>query len=506
VANLTDTINKKFLESKPRFFNGMEVGLQSNENELPERILQFGEGNFLRAFVDYFVDELNEKGLFNGKIAVVQPIQHGMADMVNAQDGYYTVVLRGLENKIPVDRRRIITSISRAINPYSDYEAYMATMQNPHLRFIVSNTTEAGIAYVETDKLDDKPQSSFPAKITALLYERYKFFKGDPTKGFIFIPCELIDNNGDNLNKCVLSHAQNWNLPQEFIEWVKTANEFTNTLVDRIVTGYPRDEIATFEKELGYKDDLLVTGEIFHFFAIEARKEWMPILTESLPFQKIGLSAAFTEDVSPYKLRKVRILNGAHTMSVLAAFLSGKNTVGEMMDDPQIIKYLQRSIYQEIIPTLDLDKDDLESFASSVFDRFANPHIKHFLLSIALNSVAKYKARVLPSILEYQKRKGELPEMLTFSFAALLAFYKGNEIRDNSLIGRRGNEEYKIMDDMPVLEFFKDVWDGNDAETVVVKTCANITFWDIDLNQLPGFAEKVIGYLKDILQSNIFMF
>jgi len=501
VENLTNTTLHGLLQDKPKFLKNTEIGLQTNTPEMPERVLQFGEGNFLRAFIDYFIDELNEKDLFCGKIAIVQPIAHGMADMVNAQDGNYTAVLRGLEDGQPVDRRRIITAVSRAINPYTQFETYMATMQNPHLRFIISNTTEAGIAYAETDKLDDKPQASFPGKVAAMLYERYKIFNGDPTKGFVFIPCELIDNNGDNLKEIVLRHAANWHLPQEFIQWVETANEFSNTLVDRIVTGYPKDELSALQQEQGYKDDLLVTGEIFHFFAIEARKEWTKVLEESLPFPQIGLNAVFTEDVTPYKLRKVRILNGAHTMSVLSAFLAGKNTVGEMMDDPKMKAYLHDGIYNEIIPTLDLDKSDLESFAASVFDRFANPHIKHFLLSISLNSVAKFKARVLPSILEYHKRMGKLPQNLTFSFAALIAFYKGTEIRDNALIGVRDGEEYKIMDDMPVLEFFKNQWQSGDIKTVVENTCANTAFWDVDLNQLPGFAEKVTEHVKELLPS-----
>ena len=468
---------------------------QGQKLQLPERILQFGEGNFLRAFVDSFVDELNEKGLFNGSVVIVQPILQGMSDMVNEQDGYYTVVLRGFENGVAVDNRRVVKSVSRAINPYTEFDSYMATMQNPDLRFIVSNTTEAGITYVEADKLTDAPPAGFPAKVTALLYERYKIFSGDPTKGFIFIPCELIDDNGINLKKCVLRHAADWNLPQDFINWIETANEFTNTLVDRIVTGYPKDEAVTLEAELGYRDNLIVTGEIFHFFAIEARKEWTQILEETLPFPKAGLNVVFAEDVTPYKQRKVRILNGAHTMSVLAAFLTGKNTVKEMMDDPQISEYLRRGIHDEIIPTLDLDKDDLLKFAAAVSDRFANPHIKHMLLSIALNSVSKFKARVLPSILEYYKRFNKTPQDLTFSFAALLAFYKGTEIRDGALIGQRGGEEYKIMDDMHVLEFFKDAWGTGDIKALVAKTCANKAFWDTDLNELPGFAEKVTEIL-----------
>ena len=504
MEKLTKVTLSNYLENKESFLQNTEVVTQDNFEEMPVRALQFGEGNFLRAFVDYFIDELNQHGYFGGKIAIVQPIAHGMTEMVNAQDGNYTAVLRGLENNKPVDRRRIIRSISHAINPYSTFEAYIELVQNPLLRFVISNTTEAGITYVESDKLSDKPQSSFPGKVTAMLYERYKIFNGDPTKGFIFIPCELIDNNGTDLRKIVLQHASNWDLPQEFIEWVKNANEFTNTLVDRIVTGYPKDEISTLEKEQGYKDDLLVTGEIFHFFAIEARKEWTKILEESLPFPKIGLNVVFTEDVTPYKLRKVRILNGAHTMSVLGAFLSGKDTVGEMMDDTKVKKYLQEGIYNEIIPTLDLNKEDLEAFAASVFDRFANPHIKHFLLSIALNSVAKFKARVLPSILEYYRREDKLPEHLTFSFATLIAFYKGADIRDNALIGIRNGEEYKIMDDMHVLEFFKEKWQCGNVETVVKDVCANIGLWDMDLNTVPGFADKVTENLKNVLEGKIF--
>ena len=465
--------------------------------KLPERILQFGEGNFLRAFVDNFIHQLNENELFNGSVAVVQPIPQGMADVINQQNGCYTVILRGLENGKAVDYSQKVTCISRAINPYTQFEEYMATIKNPDLRFIVSNTTEAGITYLESDKLTDAPPQSFPGKVTALLFERYQAFNGDLSKGFIFIPCELIDDNGDNLKNCVLRHASNWGLSQDFINWVNNANEFTNTLVDRIVTGFPKDEAEDLQKQLSYKDNLIVTGEPFHFFAIQARKEWMGILEESLPFAKAGLNVVFTEDVTPYKQRKVRILNGAHTMSVLAAFLKGKNTVKEMMDDSTFAEYLHRGIYNEIIPTLDLDKDDLHSFAASVFDRFGNPNIRHLLLSISLNSVSKFKARVLPSILEYHKRMGELPKELTFSFAALVAFYKGSEIRDGALIGSRNGEEYKIVDDMTVLEFFKNAW--AEPETVVTKVCANTEFWGMDLNTLPGFAEKVANSLSELI-------
>lgn len=465
------------------------------KQKLPERVLQFGEGNFLRAFVDVFINELNEHNLFNGSIVVVQPIPQGMADVINHQEGNYTAILRGLENGVLVDNRLLVTCISRAINPYTQFDEYKALIKNPDLRFIVSNTTEAGITYVETDDCTDTPPASFPGKIAALLYERYQIFGGDPSKGFIFIPCELIDDNGDNLKDCVLRHARNWKLPQGFIGWVNNCNEFTNTLVDRIVTGFPKNEAETLQQELGYKDDLIVTSEPFHFFAIQTRKEWMQTLKDSLPFAKVGLNVVLTEDVTPYKQRKVRILNGAHTMSALAAFLKGKNTVKEMMSDPQMAEYLRRGIYNEIIPSMDLDKEDLNNFAASVFDRFANPHINHLLLSISLNSVSKFRTRVLPSILEYHKRTGGLPRELTYSFAALLAFYKGTEIKDGVLIGNRNGEEYKITDDMHVLEFFKNAW--SNPETIVSQTCANIEFWGVDLTALPGFVEKVMEGLLE---------
>jgi len=482
-------------------------GFQTQDR--PEKILQFGEGNFLRAFVDMFIDELNSKSLFDGNIVIVQPIGKDpkLADLMNAQDGLYTVVLRGLENNVPVIRQRVITSVSRVLNLYRDFNAYMETMKNPHLRYIVSNTTEAGIVFLETDKLADdtkEPPVSFPAKITALLYERFKIFGGDKTKGFIFIPCELIDNNGTQLKEIVLRHANDWNLPHAFISWVNESNHFTNTLVDRIVTGYPKDEVDAFAERLGYQDDLLVAGEIFHFFAIEAGAEATKEINETFPFREAGLDVVLTNDVTPYKLRKVRILNGAHTMSVLAAFLSGKNTVGEMMEDSLFVEFLKKGIYQEIIPVLDgLSESDLKSFADSVFDRFANPYIKHYLLSIALNSVSKFKARVLPSILDYHKKNGKFPEALTLSFAALLAFYKGTEMNGDTLVGCGVGGEYQIADSIDVLEFFKAEWQKGDAAQVVCATLSNKNFWDEDLSQIAGFTEAVTKYLHGLLKNGV---
>ena len=453
-----------------------------------EKVLQFGEGNFLRAFIVDFIDQLNEKELFDGSVVVVQPIPQGLAETINAQNGKYTVVLRGLVNgKLVVEKRRIC-SISRAINPYTDFDEYMRNMKNPNLRFVVSNTTEAGITYSDTCKLTDKPPVSFPAKITALLYERFNHFKGDPTKGFIFIPCELIDDSGTKLKEIVLRLATEWQLEEDFIKWVHDCNYFTNTLVDRIVTGYPKDEIESME--LGYEDNLVVAGEVYHFFAIEVPNDYaLRELHEKLPFHKAGLNIVLTNDVTPYKLRKVRILNGAHTSSVLAARLCGIETVGEMMKDPLFVKYIRKGIFDEIIPTLDLLHEDMIGFAEAVFDRFANPYIKHYLLSIALNSVAKYNTRVLSTIFDYYNKFKLLPEVLTLSFAALIAFYSTDEASDVD----------------SVVDWFKNKWNKVNSEEIAISelvndVCANTGFWDgKDLTkELPGFAEKVSEHLQNI--------
>jgi len=496
-----ERLSRKLLSTDFKCPAGVAVGGQAM---LPEKILQFGEGNFLRAFVDYMFDELNSNGLFNGSITVAQPIPMGMVDMLNEQDGLYTLFLRGLENGQETCLKKVVTSIQAGVNPYVDFDDYFARAKNPDLRVIVSNTTEAGIAYVKGDRLSDKPQKSFPGKVTAFLYERFKHFSGDKSKGLIFIPCELIDYNGDNLKKIVLQYAAEWELGDAFAAWVNEANVFTNTLVDRIVTGYPRDEAEQLTAELGYLDKLLDTGEIFHFWVIEG-PSW---LREELPFDKIGLNVIFTDDATPYKLRKVRILNGAHTCAVTAAYLCGHNTVGETVADPTFKAYLEKALFAEVIPTLDLEYDNLKSFADAVFDRFANPFIKHMLLSITLNSVSKWKARVLPSVLEYLKRKGSLPQVLTFSFAALLAFERGAKIEDNALIGDRAGEAYKIMDDAANLEMMQALWakcDGSQAavSALVADVCGRTDVWELDLNTVPGFADSVASSLYSIVKDGM---
>ena len=372
--------------------------------DAPERVLQFGEGNFLRAFVDYFIDMMNEKADFNSKVVLCQPIAPGLADMINEQEGLYTLFLRGFENGKKVNDKRVISCVSRCLNPYKDYDAVLACAKNPDLRFIACNTTEAGITYDPACSFTDVPADSYPGKLTQFLYKRFETFGKEPGKGFVILSCELIDNNGKELEKCVLQYAEKWKLGEEFTSWIKQENIFCSTLVDRIVTGYPRNEAASICEELGYQDNIIDTGEVFGFWVIEGPES----LKKELPFEKAGLPVLITDDHKPYKQRKVRILNGAHTSFVLGAYLAGQDIVRDCMEDEVICGFMNKTIYDEIIPTLTLPREELMSFAASVTERFKNPFIDHALLAISLNSTSKWKARVMPSLKGYIANTGRL--------------------------------------------------------------------------------------------------
>ncbi len=415
-----------------------------------ERIIQFGEGGFLRGFVDYFFHKLNEKGVFEGKVVIVQPIEKGMCDMLMKQDCQYNLYLRGIENGSVVNERTHIEVISRCVNPYREYDEYLKLAENPDFRFIISNTTEAGIEYIGTEKIDDRPARSYPAKLTQLLYKRFEL----KLPGFILIPCELIDDNADHLKECILKYADLWELPKEFKDWIETENDFCNSLVDRIVTGYPRDEAEELWKEIGYQDNMLDTAEIFHLWVIGGHHE------DELPFNKAGYNIVWTDDVHPYKRRKVRILNGGHTSMVLGAYLYGLTTVGECLKDETVSAFLKKCIFDEIVPTLGNTKTDID-FGNAVLERFSNPFIKHQLLSIALNSVSKFQVRVLPTILEYKEKFGAYPPALTFSMAALIAFYRTDKVND-------GEEIRKFMKDASVSEILKkkEYWDADLTEMI----------------------------------------
>ncbi|MBS5958714.1 MAG: tagaturonate reductase [Clostridiales bacterium] len=462
--------------------------------DAPERVLQFGEGNFLRAFVDYFIDMLNERTGFNSKVVLCQPIAPGLADMINEQEGLYTLFLRGFENGKKVNDKRVISCVSRCLNPYKEYDEVLACAENPDLRYIACNTTEAGIAYHPSCQFTDVPADSYPGKLTQFLYKRFEKFGKEAGKGFVILSCELIDNNGKELEKCVLQYAKQWNLGEEFISWIKAENIFCSTLVDRIVTGYPRNEAASICEELGYQDNLINTGEVFGFWVIEGPES----LKKELPFEEAGLPVIICDDHKPYKQRKVRILNGAHTSFVLGAYLAGQDIVRDCMDDEVICGFMNKTIYDEIIPTLTLPKEELLSFAASVTERFKNPFIDHALLAISLNSTSKWKARVMPSFKGYVEKTGELPKCITASFAFYIAFYHGMNLTEDGLVASRpAGDEYTVKDDKPVLQFFYDHKD-DDAETLAHAVCSNTDFWDEDLSKIPGFESAVTGYLKAI--------
>ena len=460
-----------------------------DQTTLPTRVLQFGEGNFLRAFVDAIIHEMNQKAEFNSSVIVVQPIENGMVDLLNSQNGKYNLYLRGIKNGKPESNCRLIQSIHSGINPYQDFNAFLKTAEIPEMRFIISNTTEAGICLTDQDDPKDCPPKSFPAKLTVWLYRRFQTFKGDTDKGMIFLPCELINKNGTKLQKFILEFAERFNYEEDFIKWIKESNIFCNTLVDRIVPGYPRERIKEVTAELGYEDRMVVEAEPFHLWVIETQEDF----SAEFPAQKAGLNVLFVKDLTPYRTRKVRILNGAHSTLVPVAYLCGFDTVRESLEDVTINQFLQKAIHEEIIPTLDLPEAELNQFASEVNNRFMNPFIKHYLTSIALNSFSKFETRVLPSILEYVKRKGTVPEKLTFSMAALIEFYKG----------KRGEETIPLKDDQEVLDFLHTSWaaySGNPANLFefVFDILALKSVWKKDLNQIPGLTKTVTRHLINI--------
>ena len=461
--------------------------------ERPVKVLQFGEGNFLRAFVDYMIDIANENGKFNGDVVIVKPIEFGSLDNFHKQDCQYTVQLRGIVDGEAKKIKRVVTSVADAVDAYGEYEKYAEYAKLDTLRFIVSNTTEAGIVYDESDKLEFNPPKSYPGKLTKFLYERYQHFDGALDKGLIMLPVELIDDNGLHLKECVLKQVENWGLEEGFAKWLNDACIFTSTLVDRIVTGYPKDEAADLCKEFGYEDNLIVTGEPFALWVIESPKD----LSDELPLPTVGLPVIYTEDHHPYKQRKVRILNGAHTSFVFASYLCGNDIVLQSMEDELILNFIKGTLFDEVIPTLTLPKDELMEFAAAVLARFRNPYVKHAHLAISLNSVSKWRARCMPSFLDYIRNEGKIPAHLTFSLAALMSFYTGSEIRDKALIGHRGEEEYRIMDDAAVLDFFA-ANSGKEAAEYVHAVLSNVDFWGQDLSALVGVEDAIIGYVNDI--------
>lgn len=460
--------------------------------ERPVKVIQFGEGNFLRAFADYMIDRANEEGIFNGDIVIVKPIKYGNLDRFKRQDCLYTVNLRGKQNGEVVNSTRIVTSVKGAIGVYENYGEYIGLASLESLRFVISNTTEAGIVLDVNDHIDGVPET-YPGKLTQFLFERFKAFDGAADKGLIILPVELIDDNGKQLKNCVLKLSEAWNLPKEFIDWINNACVFCSTLVDRIVTGYPFDEAEEICAGLGYTDELLDVAEPFGLWVIESEK----YISDEFPLDKAGEPVLFTDNQKPYKERKVRILNGAHTSTVLLGWLSGLETVGECMENSTVRSFMELAL-SEIKPAVKLPEVEVEAFTNSVFERFENPFIRHKVLDISLNSVSKWKARVLSSFKDYYAANREIPKALTFSFAALLAFYTSDKFENGALKAKRNDgTEYLIKDSESVLKFFSEYSSG-DTERYVKLTAGNTAFWGEDLSLYNGFTENVARYLAAI--------
>lgn len=443
----------------------------------------------MRAFVNWIIDSYNAKTGKNLGILLVTPIERDNYTAWQGQEGLYFVLTKGLRNGKILDESYLVKSVSRILHIHPRWEDYLRSAENPEMRYVISNTTEAGIRYSSDDRMADNPPNEFPAKLTRWLYHRYQYFNGEDSAGCVFIPVELILDNGKALRECVLQNATHWGLPEGFKKWVVEANTFCNTLVDRIVPGVAPDARSAEWEKIGYQDEMITQGEPFHFWAIEAP----PSVRKELPLDKIGLDIVFTDDLTPYRTRKVRILNGAHTAMVPVGYLYGIRTVRETVEDETMGKYVDQVIFEEIIPTLDLPEEELMQFARDVIDRFKNPFIRHELISISLNSISKFKTRVLPSLLEFEKRKGALPEGLVLSFAALIRFYKGTF----------DGEHIPLNDDAEALAFMDGLWDKCDgSEQALYRLVEQVLkwekAWETDLSKVPGLAEKVTAYLMQI--------
>jgi tagaturonate reductase len=473
--------------------------LQQQTRAVTERALQFGDGNFLRGYIDWMFDRLNEEVNFDAGIHVVQPRRAEVGHVLNKfkeQNHTYTVLLRGLKRGERSVERRVITSVLSSSNAVCEWPLLKQKMENPDLRFIVSNTTEAGIVYSEEAHDPNMAASTFPAKITALLHHRFLNFSGAEDKGLLFLPCELIEANGDQLKEIVLTYARDWNLGEDFMNWIHQANHFANTLVDRIVPGFPKDEIYEISQKFGYRDDILVCGEPYHLLAIQGDD----VFSKELPFSKTDMNVVFTDDLQQYRSIKVKVLNGVHTMSVLLSHLMGNETVKETLDHQWLNAFILQGALGEISPTIDMDEEYKSNYIYDVLERFSNPFMKHLCLSISLNSIAKFKVRVLPTLLESMSDKGGAPACLSLSFAALIQFYKVSLVKDGVFYGETEKGPYVIQDDPENLNVMQSIWDehSDQLELVVKKVLAQSQFWGQDLSSDTALVKEVTLSLETL--------
>ena len=452
----------------------------------PERIIQFGEGNFLRAFVDWMVQQMNEKTDFNSSIVVVQPIRHGMVDLINQQDCLYHVNLQGLEKGKKVDSLTKIDVINRTLNPYTDFDAFIRLAEQPEIRFVISNTTEAGIVFDPACKLTDTPANSYPGKLTQLLYHRFKKFNGDKSKGLIIFPCELIFLNGHKLKEIIYQYIDLWELGEEFKDWFTNNCGVYATLVDRIVPGFPKKDIESIKEKLQYNDNLVVQAEVFHLWVIEAPQS----VAKEFPADQAGLNVLFVPSEEPYHQRKVTLLNGPHTVLAPVSFLSGVGIVRNACEHEVLGRYIHKVMFDELMQTLDLPQEELIQFANDVLERFNNPFVDHSVVSIMLNSFPKYQTRDLPGLKIYLQRKGELPKGLVLGLAAIITYYKGDT--------RADGVKSEPNDAAEIIQLLRDLWATGSTEKVTKGVLGATSIWGENLNEIPGLTSLLSGYLNAI--------
>lgn len=466
-----------------------------NYSKYPSKIMQFGEGNFLRAFFDWQIDALNQQCGLAAGVSIIRPIDYDTLPLLNTQDGLYTTIVRGIDEAgNAVQQTKVISCINEEIPVYQQFYRYLALAEDANIELVVSNTTEAGIEFIASDKLDDQPAKAFPAKLTQWLHHRYQHFAGATDAGVILLPCELIDYNGEKLKEIVLQYCDLWQLDAGFVEWINTANEFCSTLVDRIVTGFPRDEHAALQTEFGYRDNFMVTSEYFHLFVIQGSER----IKQFLKVDQTDLNILVVDDIAPYKQRKVAILNGAHTAMVPLAYLAGLEAVKETVEDPLFSRFVQQFIFDEVIPTLNFPADEISAFANAVITRFKNPYIHHLLISISLNSMTKFTTRILPQLLSYHAKTGALPPLMITALAGQLLFYRG----------LRGDESIPLKDDDFWLTKFSALWHEYQQgklplQELVSSVLSEHDHWGQDLNQVDGMTTAVTASLDKLLNQGV---
>ena len=489
-------LNKAFVLNN-RLQGGL-VGPVANWKTLPEKVLQFGTGVLLRGLPDYFIDKANRHGVFNGRVVVVKSTDGAGADEFDAQDGLYTLHVRGLRGGEEVRESILISTISRVLSAAKQWQEILDVAVNPDVSVVISNTTEVGIILDANDRLDASPPTSFPAKLTALLYRRFLHFAGDIGKGWTVLPTELISENGNRLKTIVIQLAQLHGLGSDFIQWLDEANDFCNTLVDCIVPGkLPVAESELIESQLGYQDALAIMSEPFRLWAIESSSQRV---FQRLSFAQVDDSVIIAPDISKFKELKLRLLNGTHTFSCGLALLSGFTTVKEAMQHAEFAQYVRLLMRQEIMPAIvggEIAEEEASTFADSVIDRFSNPFLNHQWLSISLNYTSKMQMRNAALLERYIQRRQSPPRYMALGFAAYLRFMKCEIGTDGICRGDIGHGPYVINDEQA--PYFANIWATHEPHAVVDIVLKEQDLWQADLSALVGFSEKVKHYLVQLL-------